>query len=96
MDQDIENQETLTHLFGELQICNPESTERPRHSTLHHDTTRNTTVFTHDRTISEKRNPESMQTSYGLGIDISKEDTLHTLTKPRGKDGTENLARHIT
>ena len=96
MDQDIENQETLTHLFGELQICNLESTKHPRHPTLPHDKLRNTTVFTHDRTISEKRNPESMQTSYGLGIDISKEDTLHTLTKPRGIDGTENLARHIT
>ena len=97
MDQDIENQETLTHLFGELQICNLESTKHPRHPTLPHDKLRNTTVATHDRPISEKQNPESMQTSYTLGIDISKEDTLHTLTKPRGRDGTENLAaRHIT
>ena len=31
---------------------------------------------------------------YCLEIDISNKDTLHTLTKPREKDGTENLARH--
>jgi len=71
MDQDIENQETLTHLFGELQICNLESTKHPRHPTLPHDKLRNTTVATHDRPISEKRNPESMQTPCMLGIDIS-------------------------
>ena len=31
---------------------------------------------------------------YCLEIDISSKDTLHTLTKPRGKDGTKNLERH--
>ena len=35
------------------------------------------------------RNQCKQNKPYALGIDISKEDTLHTLTKSRGKDGTE-------
>ena len=51
------------------------------------------TVSTHnDRPIWEKTGTGKNAHPPVLGIDISKEDTLHTLTKPRGKDGTENLA----
>ena len=40
------------------------------------------------------RNQCKQTKQYRLGIDISKEDTLHTLTTPREKDDTENLANH--
>ena len=62
MDQDIENQETLTHLFGELQICNLESTKHLTHPTLPPNKMRNTSVYTQNRPTSEKQSSGTMQT----------------------------------
>ena len=58
---------------------------------------RNSTVSTYDPSCKNgARNQCKQKKPYDLGIDISKEDTLHALNTPRGKDDAQNLARHIT